>query len=49
MPGPHPNSEYFCIIPASDGRRYRERRDEALDLIEMAIRQGCEPGEVVPA
>lgn len=41
--------EYFAFIPAYDGRRYRERRDEALDMIETAIREGLEPGEVLPA
>ena len=41
--------EFFTIIPASDGRRYRERRDEALNLIMTAIESGLEPGEVLPA
>lgn len=48
MPGKQPNFEFFMIIPAADGRRYRERRDEALELIELAIREGLEPGEVLP-
>lgn len=41
--------EYFAYIKAEDGRKLRERREEALDLIEAAISQGCEPGEVVRA
>lgn len=41
--------EFFHIIPALDGKRYRERLEEALELIESAISQGCEPGEVVRA
>lgn len=49
MPGKRPNSEFFRIIRADDGRRYRERRDEALTLIQMAIEGGYEPGEVFPA
>lgn len=49
MPGKQQGTEYFRIIPAADGRRYRERRDEALDLIELAIRSGLDPGEVLPA
>lgn len=49
MPGNIPGQEYFRIIPAADGRRYRERRDEALAMIELAIRSGLEPGEVLPA
>lgn len=48
MPGKVQGTEFFRIIPASDGRRYRERRDEALDLIQMAISAGLEPGEVFP-
>lgn len=48
MPGPL-GGEFFSIIPAADGRRYRERREEALAMIELAIRSGLEPGEVLPA
>lgn len=40
-------AEYFILIPAADGRRYRERRDEALEDIDTAIAQKCEPGQVV--
>lgn len=39
--------EYFTFIKADDGKKLRERRDEALELIEQAISQGCEPGEVI--
>lgn len=40
-------AEYFQIIPASSPKRYRERRDKALDLIDYAISQKMEPGMVV--
>lgn len=43
------NGEYFVMIPATDGRRYRERRDRALEMIQQAIDAGLEPGEVLPA
>ena len=40
--------ELFQVIPtAPGGRARREARERALDAIEMAIEQGCEPGEVV--
>lgn len=38
--------EYFMIIKAADGRRYRERRDEVIELIQQAIAQKLQPGEV---
>jgi hypothetical protein len=38
--------EYFAMIPRDEGRRWRERLTEALENIEAAIAQGCEPGEV---
>lgn len=43
------NGEFFCFIPAYDGRKYRERRDEALETIQSAISAGLDPGEVLPA
>lgn len=39
--------EFFRILPV--GKKYRDRRNEAIELIETAIRQGLEPGEVLPA
>ena len=40
--------EFWQAIPtAPGGRARREARERALDAIEMAIEQGCEPGEVV--
>jgi hypothetical protein len=40
--------EYFAIIPAHEtGRKYRDRRNAALDAIDAAIAAGREPGEVV--
>lgn len=38
--------EFYALVPRDQGRRWRERRDEALENIEAAISQGCEPGEV---
>lgn len=43
------NGEFFLFLPAYDGRKYRERRDEALDTLQGAISAGLDPGEVVPA
>lgn len=37
--------EFFAMVPA--GKRYRQRRTEALDDIDTAIGQGCDPGQVV--
>lgn len=48
MPNSH-GAEFWVIIPADDGKKLRQRRDDALDMIEEAIRCGLEPGEVVPA
>jgi len=41
-------SEYFAILPRDHGKKYRERRAQALELIETAIERGHEPGEVGP-
>jgi hypothetical protein len=41
--------EYFMFIPADEGRKYRERRDEALETLQGAISAGLDPGEVLPA
>lgn len=38
--------EFWMLIPAADGRRYRERRNEALDAIAIAIADKLEPGQV---
>lgn len=40
-------AEYFCMIPALAPRKYRERRDKALGLIDYAIEHKMEPGMVV--
>lgn len=48
MAGPR-GGEFFVIIKADDGRRYREKRDEALSMIKEAIEAGLEPGQVLPA
>lgn len=40
-------AEFFALIPASEGKSYRERREEALNDIEYAIEMGCRPGMVV--
>ncbi len=40
--------EYYMIVAASEaGRRWRERRDEALAAIDDAIGRQDEPGEVL--
>lgn len=38
--------EFYRIIPAVVGRKYREERDRVLDELEDAIASGAEPGEV---
>lgn len=38
--------EFYRIVPADTGKRWREVREEALTVIEDAIRAGCLPGEV---
>lgn len=44
----HAGQEYFMVIPFPEGRTYRQKRAEALELIEEAMRLGLDPGEVVP-
>ncbi len=39
-------SEFWMLIPGAVGKSWRERKAEALDNIEAAMAQGCEPGEV---
>lgn len=40
--------EFFVKMPRDEpARRYRERRDEALAMIEEAIEAGLDPGEVI--
>lgn len=38
--------EYFAVVDLAGGRKYRERRDEVLDILERAIDRGDDPGEV---
>lgn len=40
--------EYFRIISA-EHPGYRERLDQALELIEAALAEGCDPGQVCAA
>lgn len=40
------DAEFFMLIPESAPKRYRERRDRALQDIDYAIEHGLEPGEV---
>lgn len=40
------NREFYMAIPESGGKRYRERRDEALGHIMTAIESGLQPGQV---
>ena len=38
--------EYFMLLPEESGRAWREKRIEAAETINLAIRQGLPPGEV---
>lgn len=38
--------EFFAIVGVN-GKGYRQRRDEAIDVILQAIQQGCAPGQVI--
>lgn len=38
--------EFYMILPRENGRKWRERRDEALGIISEAMSLGLEPGEV---
>lgn len=38
--------EYFCIVPAEDGRSLRELRQKAAERFYDAVQSGHEPGEV---
>jgi hypothetical protein len=38
--------EFFTIIPRVDGKAWRPARDAALTMIQEAISEGREPGEV---
>ena len=38
--------EFYQMVPRDEGRRWRQRLNEALENIETAIAQGCQPGEV---
>lgn len=40
------NREFYMAIPENEGKRYRERRDEALMHIQTAIEAGLQPGQV---
>lgn len=43
-------SEFYAIVPLSiRGRKLHERRLRAREAIVVAIRDGSEPGEVLPA
>jgi hypothetical protein len=39
--------EFFVHVPTDEGRRWRERRNRALDVIQQAITDGLQPGEVI--
>ncbi len=41
-------SEYFMILPWEGGRKWREQRLKALQIMERAIEMGYDPGEVFP-
>ena len=38
--------EYYALIEASEGKRWREEREVALERLEEAIHHGWPPGEV---
>ena len=38
--------EFYTIIEAGYGKRWRERRNDALETIEQAIEAGRPPGEI---
>jgi hypothetical protein len=38
--------EFYRVVPAVRGKKWREERDRVLDEIEDAIAAGCDPGEV---
>lgn len=40
-------AEYWMLLPAGFPRKYRERREHALELIDYAIKKKLEPGQVV--
>lgn len=40
------DAEFFMLIPEAAPKRYRERRDKALQDIDYAIAQRMEPGQV---
>lgn len=38
--------EYFCIVPAEDGKALRELRQKAAERFYDAVESGQDPGEV---
>jgi hypothetical protein len=38
--------EFFMLVPATSGKSYRKAKTEALEMIQEAMAQGCQPGEV---
>lgn len=38
--------EFFMMVPAHEGKSYRERRTEALETIQSAMAAHLEPGQV---
>lgn len=42
-------AEYWMGIPVTAPKKYRERRDKALEAIDYAIEHKLEPGQVVEA
>lgn len=39
-------SEYFAIVPKTDGADWRRRKIDALEALEQAIQLGLPPGEI---
>jgi hypothetical protein len=46
-PPSHNPGEYFMILPWDGGKKWREQRLRGLELLQEAIEQGYDPGEVL--
>lgn len=38
--------EFYALIPAVSGKPYRTAKAEAIEMIQEAMADGCQPGEV---
>ena len=39
-------SEYFCLLPVTEGKAWRDAKQEALSALSEAITDGLRPGEI---